>query len=163
MEKINDQVYILHTKIKGIRILDKIDRVVCVNLVDILTEISYGNSLYWSILFLQARGNLGKGISIVGFQNRLNKSERGLNIKWDELNILSHKFEEIEHIILIACKNKDQLHRYKEDQEMYETCDIVIEFFDSSFWEVFSKDEQLIKRLASKFKKVEHIESDFIH
>ena len=44
---------------------------------------------------------------------------------------------------------------------MYENCDIVIEKLDSSFWEVFSKNTDLIKRLSSKFKHVKFLESDF--
>ena len=34
-----------------------------------------------------------------------------------------------------------------------EPCDITIDMMDSSYWEVFSKDEQLINRFASKFKE----------
>ena len=40
---------------------------------------------------------------------------------------------------------------------MYETCDFVIEMVDSSYWEVFSKNEQLIDRLAAKFKDVQFL------
>ena len=64
-------------------------------------------------------------------------------------------------ITLIGCKNETLLHRYDEDQDMYETCDIVIEMFDSNFWEVFSKDESLIDRLAKKFKEIKFLEPDF--
>jgi hypothetical protein len=53
------------------------------------------------------------------------------------------------------------LHRYDTDQEMYETCDIVIQMIDSSYWENFSKDEDLINRFAKKFMQVEFLMSDF--
>lgn len=43
---------------------------------------------------------------------------------------------------------------------MYNNCDIVIHMIDSSFWEVFSKDEDFINRLAAKFKDVEFL-TDF--
>ena len=58
-------------------------------------------------------------------------------------------------IIVIGSKDKDSLHRYDNDQEMYESCDIVIEMVDSNFWEVFSKDPSLIARLKAKFKETE--------
>lgn len=36
------------------------------------------------------------------------------------------------------------------DQEIYESCDFVIEMIDSCYWEVFSKDVDPINRLATK-------------
>lgn len=149
-------------KTKGIRISDEIEGVISVKLPDILVEIHNGSTIYWSILYLDASGNLGEEISIVDFENQIFKSENGLYIGWDELNKLSHKFYEIIDIVLIGCKNKNLLYRYKEDREMYETCDIVIQLIDSGYWEIFSKDGQLINSLASKFKEIKHIESDFI-
>lgn len=53
------------------------------------------------------------------------------------------------------------MRRYESDQEMYETCDIVIEMVDSGYCEVFSKDKDLINRLAAKFKDIKFLESDF--
>lgn len=44
---------------------------------------------------------------------------------------------------------------------MYETYNIAIEMFDSTYWKVFSKDEDLINRLAAKFKNIEFWVSDF--
>ena len=44
---------------------------------------------------------------------------------------------------------------------LYETCDIVIEMIDSNFWEVFSNNENLIKRLPLKFKETEFLDSNF--
>lgn len=145
---------------KGIRILDKENRVVCVTLPDILKEIHNGNSFHWSILYLYASGDLGENKSIVDFSDTLNKSEKGLYINWDDLNLLSNKFWEIIDIIIIGCKDEKQLHRYENDQMMYETCDIVIEFVDSGFWQIFTNDEDLIKRLAKKFKDIRFLETD---
>ena len=148
-------------KAKGIRILDNNRRIVCVELPDILSEIPNGNDFFWSILYLYASGNLGEGKSMLEFTKQVNISEKGLAILWNDLKSLGDKFYEVIDLILIACKDKSLLHRYEEDQEMYETCDIVINMFDSSFWEVFSKDDQLITKLASKFKDIKFLESDF--
>ncbi len=146
---------------KGIRILDKKNRVVAVELPDILEEISNGNQLEWSILYLQTTGDLGKGKSVPEFEQQIIDSEKGLFITWKELDDLSQKFWDLMDISLIGCKDKNLLRRYENDQEMYETCDIVIEMIDSGYWEVFSKDENLINRLASKFKDVEFLKPDF--
>ncbi len=149
-------------KTKGIRIKDKRNGIIYVQLPDILNEIYNGMLMNWSILFLDAVGDLGEGKSLPEFEQQIYNSEKGFFIKWDILNILSTQFTQIINIILIGCFDEKLLVRYKDDKEMYETCDIVIEMFDSSFWEVFSKDESMINRLAAKFKEVEFLESDFL-
>jgi hypothetical protein len=145
----------------GIRISDDLNNVISVKLQDILEEIQEGFLFNWSILFFDAKGHLGEGKSIIDFGKKINNSEKGLFVSWEELNLLSKKLDEIIDIIIIGCKDKTLLHRYKEDREMYETCDVVIEMFDSYFWEIFSKDIKLINILAKKFKKIEFLAPDF--
>jgi hypothetical protein len=91
---------------KGIRILDKKNRVVCVKLKDILEEIINGNSLYWSILSFYGSGRLSNGKSIPVFEEEIDKSEKGFFVSWDELNVLAGDFWEIEDILIIGCKKK---------------------------------------------------------
>ena len=62
---------------------------------------------------------------------------------------------------IIACKVKEHLHRYKEDQRMYENCDIVVEMIDGGSWEIFSKNTPWIDRLAKKYNQVEFLKPDF--
>lgn len=139
----------------GIRILDKENRVVIVNLPDILCEIQNGNQFHWSILYLYTTGNLGEGKSIPEFEDQILESDRGFFLSWKDLNTLAEKFEQIYDIVILGSMNEDVIKRYNTDEEMYEACDIVIVMFDSSFWEVFAKDKGLIERWAKKFKDVE--------
>ena len=146
-------------KVKGIRILDKKNGIVSVNLSDVLEAVPHGNIFHWSILFLYASGHLGEGKSIPAFEKQIYDSEKGFFIDWNDLNMLSKKFYQIIDITLIGCKNKNLLHRYDTDQKMHETCDIVIEMIDSNYWEVFSKDEELINCLTHKFKEIKFLKS----
>lgn len=146
-------------KVRGIRILDSKDRVVSVELPDILEEIWDGNLLQWSILYLEAIGDLGENRSIADFEEEIFNFKDGLHINWEDLNLLSKKFNQVIDIILIGSKNKHLLRRYTDDHEMYEICDIVIQMIDSSYWEVFSQDKSLIDRLATKFKKIKFLNS----
>lgn len=148
-------------KTKGIRVSDKKNRIVCVELPDIIKEVRNGNLLHWSILYLYASGHLDNEKSISEFEQQIIHSENGYFITWEELNSLSHKFWDLMDITLIASKDITLLKRYQCDQDMYENCDIVIEMLDSGFWEIFSKDEQFINRLTSKFTNVQFLESDF--
>jgi hypothetical protein len=146
---------------KGIRIEDEINRVVSVKLPDVLCEIHNGNQFYWSILDLQGTGNLGEGKSIPAFVDQIDHSENGYYITWEDLVALSYKFWQTYDIVIIGCYDKKKLRRYENDQVMYETCDVVIVMFDSSYWEVFSKDPTLISRLGAKFKNIKYLEPDF--
>lgn len=149
-------------KSTGIRIEDcKENGVISVQLTDILEEIYDGDLFYWSILYLYSVGHLGEGKSLPEFEKQIFDSENGFFISWMELNALAKKFYQVYDITLIACSNKEFLKRYTNDLEMYETCDICIEMVDSSYWEVFSKNENLIARLAAKFKNIKFLEPDF--
>nr|MBA2726545.1 hypothetical protein [Parachlamydiaceae bacterium] len=131
-------------KTRGIRILDKEKRVVIVELQDIFQEISNGDFLQWSILFFNGTGKLQNGKSILLFETEINKLQKGLLINWKELNDLAKQFYDVYDILIVGFKKPDMIARYENDQEMYESCDIVIEMIDSGYWEVFSNDEELI-------------------
>lgn len=146
---------------QGIRILDKRDRIITIGLPDILQEINEGDQFQWSILYLQTTGDLGKGKSIPEFEKQIIELEKGLLITWKYLNDLSHKIWDLMDIIIIGCKDARLLKRYENDQEMYEACDIAIEMVDSGYWEVFAKDESLIQRLATKFKDIIFLDTNF--
>ena len=44
---------------------------------------------------------------------------------------------------------------------MYNICDIVIEMIDGGFWEIFSRDLDLISKLKEKFKETELLKPNF--
>ena len=148
-------------KTNGIRILDKKNQIVCVKLQDILEEIVNGEQFYWSILFFYGTGNLRDDKSIPVFEDEVRKLERGMLIKWDALNLLAGTLDQVVDMLIIASKDLQLISRYKNDIEMYEACDIVVEMVDSSYWEVFSRDEGLVGRLAAKFKDTKFLTPDF--
>jgi len=122
----------------GIRIFDKTilgTNHVDIKLSNILAEISNRTQFYWSILFLDGMGVLGDGKSIVALANEIHNSKRGIFINWNEINPLLDKTEQLFSIILIGSKDESSLHRYENFQNMYETCDFVIELINCSFWE----------------------------
>lgn len=142
--------------LKGIKISDRMDHIVTVKLQDILEEIPNGDQLYWGVLYVY-----GMGESILELEKKVNHTEQLYILTWKGLNELASRFYQVFDILIMGCKNKEKLIRYGDDREMYQNSDISIEMVDSGFWEVFSKDEGLISRLASKFNDVESLESDF--
>jgi hypothetical protein len=138
----------------GIRILDGEDNVLRVKLSDILEEISNENSICWSLLFLDGTPAPGHGKFLSEYENRINNSEHGLRTSWEDLKAITPKFFQMFEITILGCKNANLLRRYSTEEEMYKTCDIVIELIDCAFWEVHSKDQALIERLRQKFNEV---------
>jgi len=147
-------------KTKGIRISDiKDDK--CIPLSDLLENISNEKQFFWALLWLDVTPQKNEGKYLVALQAKVNQSKNGLLITFESLIEISKKiFQEI-NVAIIACEIKEGLHRYKEDKEMYETCDIVLEMIDGGFWEVFSKNVKLIDQLAKKFQNIEFLTSDF--
>ncbi len=145
----------------GIRILDVENHLVSVYLKDILEEID-GANYFWSILFFDGMGLLKNWNSLDDFENNVNKSEKGLFINWKDLNDLANQFDEIIDILIIGSKNQKVLVRYDDSEEMYKSCDFVINKFDSSYWEVFSNDQRFIQKFSEKFKKIKWLKPDFL-
>ena len=149
-------------KTKGIRISDEEENgIIAVHLPHILVEINDADSFYWSILHIYAHEYLRIDQEFLNLVESINDSPKGISVTWEELNMFSKSFHQIFDTTIIGCKDKNLLHRYNDDREMHETCDITIEMIDCGYWEVFSKDDQLITKLASKFKDIKFLESDF--
>lgn len=146
--------------IKGLRISDIKDGK-CIPLSELLEDIPHTNHLHWALLWCDATPIKEKGKEIIALEKRVNESIDGLSCTFESLVGFSNKiFQEIE-ILIVGCRFKENVHRYKEDQEMYETCDIVIEMIDGGGWEIFSKDISWIDRLAKKYKEIQFIMPDF--
>jgi hypothetical protein len=145
---------------QGIRISD-IKNGKCIPLTEVLINISDPNQFKWALLWFDVMPIQHEGRYVSELTEKVNKSEQGLECIFMSLLELSKKsFQEIE-VLIIGCKTKENLHRYKDDQKMYETCDIVIEMIDGGFWEIFSKNKVLINQLTQKYKEVEFLNLDF--
>lgn len=147
-------------KTKGIRIADSKGNVLIVKLSDILVQISDGNNLNWSVLFLDGILNPSQNLTLTELKKKINHSENGMLIKWNDLIKLSDVFFQIYEVIILGSKDLTVLHRYKDEQEMHLRCDIVIELIDCAFWEIFSKNESLISKIKAKFKETELLDSN---
>ena len=145
---------------KGIRISD-LKEGKCILLSEILVNIPCQNQLNWGVLDSDVNPVKGKEEFIISMEREINKKIHCFNIKFDELILFSEGIYQEIDLTVIGCVNKNHLHQYLSDIEMYETCDVVIEMIDGGYWEVFSKDASLIDRLSKKFKDVAFLEPDF--
>lgn len=132
---------------------NKTEKVISVELKDILNCITDGNSCTWSILWLEAVGHRG-GISILDLEKSIKSSKNGLVLEWAELLELSDKFYQVIEIILVGDNEYSNLKRYDTDEEMYSNCCYTIELLDSSYWIIHSKNLKTIECLKKNLEGV---------
>lgn len=142
-------------RFRGIRISDGRGEVLGPTLRDILLEMEEEVSLHWCLLFIDGTPAKGQGEFLENYRPQVNASPNGIIVSWQELLTLSDKFFQMFETIILGCKKQETLHRYQDDQEMYNSCDVVIELVDCAFWEVYAKKPKIIRRLQSKFKEIE--------
>lgn len=148
-------------KTYGIRIFDGRGKILSPTLRDIIEEIQEESVFNWCILFLDGTPNKGEGEFLFEYIKKINDSENGLLLSLEDLKNLSDKFFQLFETIVLGSYNIDLLHRYKEEQESYKACDVVIELIDCAFWEIYAKDKKIIERFEKKFKEIEWIDLVF--
>lgn len=145
----------------GIKILDKSDHI-SPTLADILEEVENGEMYNWVILTVDGVLNQGYDAQELGIDEKINDSENGMRIAWDQLVLFSDVFYQMWEVIVLGSKNPDYL-RYKgREKSIYTTCDFVLELVDCSYWEVFSKDSGFLERLKSKFQDTEPLDFPWV-
>lgn len=146
-------------KSKGIRISDIKDGK-CIPLSDLLETIQDEKQFFWAWLWLDVTPLESKGQYVIELQKKINQSKDGLLVTFESILEISEAiFQEID-LTIISCKMEENIHRYKEDKEMYKTCDIVIEMIDGGFWEIFSKNLTWINQLSKKFQNIEFLSAE---
>lgn len=148
-------------KTQGIRISDTKNNVLDVKISDILKEILNGPDLNWCILFIDGTPAPDKEDIVHDHINKVNKSKDGFTTNWKDLCLIGNEFHQIYETTILASKNRNFLHRYNNDEQMYQSCDIVIELIDCAFWQVFSKKSELIEKLVHKFRDIELLQPNF--
>lgn len=147
---------------QGIRISDIAYDGACIDLNDILKEVYEGGRYYWTILVFQINGYKGIDQRVLDLQDEVEKLEMGQQVSWSDLSAMGNDVFQFIELILVGSKNLENNRWIQEPKVRYETPDIYIEMFDSSYWEVFSKDHAFINRLAHKFKDIKFLDPDFL-
>lgn len=114
-----------------------------------------GQDLMWSILHLEASGNLGHDKSIVDFENLILSKPSGYLLPWTELWALANKFWLVINCTLIGCKDeKTILSIAKKRTQMEDTLkrsEIAVGIDDGEFYSFFAKDITIVDRINKCF------------
>ena len=138
----------------GIRIQDG-EKFISVSLHDILEEIEDGKLFYWFIAESETILKENSDDKLCKFVN-IDYGD-GLSVSWPELLDFSKHIQQEINFLLIGSKTRSDLKKYQSTIEMIKNTDFAIEMFDSSWWNVYAKDPQFLKKLNKKFNKVHHI------
>lgn len=140
-----------------IEIFDKRDSAI-IDLPDILAALEpEGQNLRWSILDLEARGDLSRlGTTMQNLEQQIENAPNGLILEWKDLKQLAGEFDQIINGTLAGCRNPEVLNQINIE-DLQSACDIVIQAIDSSLWSVYSRDDGILQKLRSAFREVKTV------
>ena len=111
-----------------------------------------GKDMNWYILLdLEINNYTGDKFNVREFEQTVLDSEHGILLQWDEIMDLSDHVLQFIWLNLAGCRNKSNIPNKGPYKEQFEKCDVAIVIFDSSFWVVFSKNENIISNLSYQF------------
>lgn len=140
-------------KTNKIYLKTKYENGIFVELLDIFKAIPNGKDYQWAVLpvyeptYIQEKAqNISKKVIQEIATQKLAR------IDWGKLLILSDGVGQFIDLILIGSKDSKKLKNYEDDREMFKECDVVIIMFDTSWWEIGSKDPNQMNLFLEKFK-----------
>ena len=142
---------------QGIRIRDLDGGFVNFDLAVLLKQFD-GSALHWSILELEATGDLGENKHLADVVNQVRTSKCGLQVSWKELVDLASHLHQVIWGFVIGSQDPEALERYASEAEVSKNCDIVIDVFDTTYCDVYARDQGLLDRISAGFPNSQPIE-----
>lgn len=133
----------------GIRI-NSTDKNFLLAIIDICGN--YCNTKNWKLLFLE-----GTYFDKMTFEmeNKISSSKKGIDVTLIEVRHILSKINDLWNILLIGYSDIECDIQYKDnDTEIFNSSDIVIEYFDSSYWTIACRDTSFIERLKKEFENI---------
>jgi hypothetical protein len=125
-------------------------------LVHILNLLSpEADLLCWSVLELQAeaKSELEGGLGMLELEATIAESPKGLVLTWEELKYLASQFFQVFDAVIVGCRDEEAIPVLDPNVDLTESCEIVVVMFDSSFWEISSRNVQILNRLEQTFEE----------
>ena len=147
-----------------LQINDAEDHILSFDLIDILEALD-GESpgFTWAIHELWAESaegsllDLGPGRNVLRFEEELKASPIGVVMDWQQLVALARSARQVIDAIIVATRDIGSLPEWVSVEDLYKTCEIVIEACDSSYWLVYARNDLLINKLETAFKDVKRL------
>ena len=112
------------------------------------------NKFCWSILYIWAVSRQESGLNVLNLEEKT-KRNTGYQVEWDELVKISKNLDQVNECTIVAVNPSKQFpDRELPLDRLRELCDIVIEGFDSTVWEITVQNDELKRRLVKHFPNV---------
>lgn len=135
----------------AIEISDSDDGLLTVELQDLLFALrEEAKHLWWSILDLEATGDLGPGKNMLDLENEIKTSPHGLQMQWDQIMSLAKSIFQIINGTFVGITPGNQFPHFV-DSEIRALSEIVIQMIDSSVWIVAARDENVVRSIEKRF------------
>ena len=111
-------------------------------------------NLKWALLEMRAIA-AGRSFDVSLLERRAAASSHGMDLTWTELVSLGERvFQLIDGIIVGYVSPRPS----SSDADLRQSCEVIIEAFNSSHWRVYATDESVITCLGSRFNDVRHLD-----
>ncbi len=131
-------------------------RILTVELAHILDSLEpEGHHLSWTILDLEATGDLGDGKNMLDLEQEIQQSPQGLHLSWDQLISFSRCFFQVINAVIVGGKDSTTVPILQPGGDLYQGSEIVVEAIDSSLWRIYARDEEVLQRFQRTFRDVD--------
>ena len=105
----------------------------------------YLNKLNWKLLFLEGTYN---DREMLPLETQVNSSEHGIAMSYQQVKGLSNRVNDLWNLLLLGQFDKNKLvKKDDEDAIIFDSSDVVVEYFDSSYWTITSTNSSFIENI----------------
>jgi hypothetical protein len=106
-----------------------------VQLIDFLKQLPE-NDWVWSFLEFDGIGIAPNNLSMNEFEELIRADATGFKMNWHELLQFAESIQQTINCLLVAVKEINDLQAAELDADNFSSCEIVIQAFDSTEWEL---------------------------
>jgi hypothetical protein len=121
------------------------------DLIDIINEINNGSDLFWIIQNMELIGRF-ENTKYVNYAQKANPYNACCPILWKTMVEIAPYIDWVVWMDFIAFKNENKIRVYESDFELLKNCYIGIFRFDGEYWQIFTQDADLYKKILDKFE-----------
>lgn len=106
--------------------------------------------LNWSLLYIYASSRAESGLNILQIENAARTRESGIIYQYEDLMKLLLNLEQLWEIQIVGASNPENLKHYESDEEMWTSCEVIIELFDTGILEIISHQRKPLEEILTQ-------------
>lgn len=123
------------------------------NLLNLLG--SEGERLVWVVQDLTVSGRLSEGRSVEDLEIESRRPPHGIVMGWHALIRLAAELTQVQDGIFAGCRDLSSVPQIDEQVQLYSVSEVVLQATDSSYWQVYARNETKLKEFQRAFSDVE--------